>query len=208
MKNPRKPSGRAIKAPADLPEAPSASEPSGPSQKSQRPAGGRPTAFKPEFVESAKKLCVLGATDVEMADFFNVAVSTFYLWKHNHPQFSEALTSGKAAADERVERSLYHKAIGYTFEAEEIFQYQGGVVRAKVRKHVPPSDTAGIFWLKNRRPDKWRDIQQHEHGAPGDFARMSDDELDGELVKQAKALGLPVAAIRRMLSSPDGETSH
>lgn len=136
---------------------------------------GRPTGFKPEVVEQARKLCELGATDVEMADFFQVAVSTFYLWKNKHPEFSEALKAGKAAADERVERSLYHKAIGYSFDSEKVFQHQGQIVRAPVREHVPPDTTAMIFWLKNRRPEDWRDKSEvvHRHSVEN----MSDDDL-------------------------------
>jgi hypothetical protein len=117
----------------------------------------RPTSYRPEYAEQARKLCELGATDVEIADFFEVAVSTFYLWKNKQPEFSEALKAGKEASDERVERSLYHKAIGYTFESEKVFQHQGVIVRTPTREHVPPDTTAMIFWLKNRRPQAWRE---------------------------------------------------
>lgn len=171
---------------------------------------GRPSSFKPEFVEQAKKLCALGATDVEMADFFDVAVSTFYKWKNEFPQFSEALKAGKEFADERVERSLYHKAIGYTFDSEKVFQYQGEIVRAPVREHVPPDTTAAIFWLKNRRPDEWRDVHKHEHGKPGDFTAMDDDGLRGLLAKELKDLGLDAAALKALAHpKPNGQdTKH
>lgn len=127
-----------------------------------RTSRGRPTDFKPEYVQQAKKLCELGATDVEIADFFDVATSTVYLWKNKQQDFSEALKAGKAAADERVERSLYHRAVGYTFESEKVFQFQGMIVRTPTREHVPPDTTAMIFWLKNRRPEQWRDKTEHE----------------------------------------------
>lgn len=153
-------------------------------------AGGRPSAFKPEFVEQAKKLCELGATDVEMADFFNVAVSTFYLWKNKQPEFSEALKAGKSAADERVERSLYHKAVGYTFESEKVFQHQGQIIRAPIREHVPPDTTAMIFWLKNRRADDWREkteqVIRHEH-----VNQMSDDELSRIAANSSEGTSAP-----------------
>jgi hypothetical protein len=123
---------------------------------------GRPSSYKAAFAEQAKKLCLLGATDVDIADFLEVAVSTIYKWKHDYPEFSEALKSGKEAADERVERSLYHKAVGYTFESEKVFQFQGQIVRTPTREHVPPDTTAAIFWLKNRRADQWRDVQVKE----------------------------------------------
>lgn len=127
-------------------------------------AGGRPSAFKDEYVAQARKLCALGATDVEMADFFGVATSTFYRWKNEHQGFSEALKVAKEAADDRVERSLYHRATGYTFDAVKIFMPANAMapVYAKYREHVPPDTTAMIFWLKNRRPDLWRDKREQE----------------------------------------------
>lgn len=127
---------------------------------------GRPSSYSPEFVGQARKLCELGMTDEELARFFDVHVATIYRWQATFPEFCEALKVGKAAPDDRVERSLYHKAVGYTFESEKIFNYQGEIVRAKCVEHVPPDTTAAIFWLKNRRKDDWRD--RHEHtGADG-----------------------------------------
>lgn len=131
---------------------------------------GRPTDYKPEYAEQAAKLCALGATDVDLADFFGVSDRTIYRWQAKHEEFCQALKAGKDAADERVERSLYHKAVGYSFDAVKIFQHQGEIIRAEYREHVPPSDTAAIFWLKNRRKDEWRDKQEMEHSAVGDFA--------------------------------------
>ena len=147
---------------------------------------GQPTAYRPHFVEQAAKLCLLGATDMELADFFNVSLATIKNWKFHYPEFLAALKSGKSYSDERVERSLFHKAIGYSFDAEEVFQYQGEIVRAKVRKHVPPDTTAAIFWLKNRRKDRWRDIHKHEHGVAGEFDGLSDKQLLELMVKEAE----------------------
>ncbi|SCW56840.1 hypothetical protein SAMN02927924_01422 [Sphingobium faniae] len=131
---------------------------------------GRPSSFKPEFVEQARKLAQLGATDREAAEFFEVAESTLYLWKHVHPNFSEALKVGKEAADNRVEQSLYRKATGYSFDSEKVFQNAGEIIRAPVVEHIPPSDTAAIFWLKNRRPDAWRDKQDVVHDVTDSMA--------------------------------------
>lgn len=130
----------------------------------------RPSEFKPEYVEQARKLCQLGATDIELADFFEVSDRTIYRWQIKYPEFCQALKAGKESADERVERSLYHKATGYTFDAEKIFQHNGEVIRAPYREHVAPDTTAMIFWLKNRRPEAWRDKREQEltgkDGAP------------------------------------------
>jgi hypothetical protein len=122
-------------------------------------AGGRPSKYKAEFAQKAQELCEQGATDIEIADFLGVSDQTVRNWKHKHPAFFMALNTGKEAADVRVERSLYHKAIGYTFEAVKIFMPSGASapVYAPYREHVAPDTTAAIFWLKNRRPDLWRD---------------------------------------------------
>lgn len=147
---------------------------------SMPPAGkkkGRPPAFKPEYVPQAEKLCKLGATDLELADFFKVTDRTILTWKATYPEFCEAVKAGKDVADERVERSLYHKAVGYTFDSEKVFQFQGSIVRAQTREHVPPDTTAMIFWLKNRRAETWRDKSEHIHRHEGVRA-MSDAELE------------------------------
>lgn len=129
---------------------------------------GRPSKFQPEFVAQAEKLCKLGATDMEIADFFEVDVRTLYRWKAEHEGFCQALKSGKDQADERVERSLFARAIGYEHDDMDIRVVEGVVVQTPIRKHYPPDTTAGIFWLKNRRSAEWRDKVQQEHtGADG-----------------------------------------
>lgn len=124
---------------------------------------GRPTDYKPKFCREAAKLCELGATDVELADFFEVDVRTIYRWQAANKEFSQSLRTGKDAADNRVERSLYHKAVGYKHDAVKIFMPSGAEkpVYAPYVEHVPPDTTAGIFWLKNRRRNDWRDRIEH-----------------------------------------------
>jgi len=131
-------------------------------KRPKREGEGRPTSYRPEFATQAAKLCQFGATDIEMADFFEVSVSTLYLWKNLHEEFSEAVIAGKEKADERVQRALFNRAVGYTFESEKVFQFQGDIIRAPTREHVPPDPSAAMNWLKNRRPDEWRDKREHE----------------------------------------------
>lgn len=123
---------------------------------------GRPTKFKPEYVGQAEKLCLLGATDGEIADFFEVSVATINRWKTAHEDFCESLKAGKAAADDRVERSLYQRALGYTHDEDKIFNNNGEPLVVPTKKHYPPDTTAAIFWLKNRRGDEWRDKRELE----------------------------------------------
>ena len=139
--------------------------------------GGRPSSFKPEFLKIATSMCKLGATDADLADAFSVSVTTINAWKATHKEFSEVLKAGKDEADDRVERSLYQKAVGYEYDAVKIMQYEGSPVIVPYRERMAPDTTAAIFWLKNRRSDRWRDVHKHEHGGPGEFDQMSDDEL-------------------------------
>lgn len=153
----------------------------------------RPSKYDPKFPEQARKLCLLGATDLEIADFFGVSVASLYRWKNEHPAFCEALKEAKAEADKRVEESLYHRALGYSHDAVKIFMPAGATepVHAPYREHYPPDTTAAIFWLKNRQPDRWRD--KHEVEVTRAVDQMSDDEL-------ARIAGLPTTSGQRTVA--------
>ncbi len=129
--------------------------------------GGRPAKYSPEFARQAEKLCLMGATDRDLAEFFEVTNRTIIRWRVAHKEFCHSLKVGKTEADQTVERSLYHKATGYTFDSEKVFQFNGEIVRAKTVEHVTPDTTAMIFWLKNRKPEQWRDRIEHT-GKDGD----------------------------------------
>jgi hypothetical protein len=118
---------------------------------------GRPTDYREEYCEQAEKLCKLGATDKELADFFDVAESTINEWKLAHPEFSESLKKGKTLADANVAERLYQRAMGFEHDSEEIKVIDGSIERVEVRKVYPPDTVAAIFWLKNRQKKKWRD---------------------------------------------------
>lgn len=135
-------------------------------------AGGRPTDYEDGFVIEAQKLAMLGATDMEIADFFDVSVRTLQRWKITRPEFCRALNAGKEEADAKVERSLFQRATGYEQDAVKIFMPAGAdkPVFAPYREAVQPDTTACIFWLKNRKPAEWRDKVLNEltgvDGAP------------------------------------------
>lgn len=126
-------------------------------------AAGRPTKYKAEYVKTAKALAKLGATNPEMAEAFGVSLSTLKLWVVQHAEFSAAIKLGKDVADERVVDALYNRAMGYSHEDTDVRVVDGAVVLTPLMKHYPPDTGAAIFWLKNRRPDEWRDKQEIEH---------------------------------------------
>lgn len=144
-------------------------------------AAGRPSKFKPAFVAQAEKLCKLGATDMEIADFFEVEVRTLYRWKAENDEFCQALKAGKEQADDRVERSLYARANGYEHDEVDIRVVDHAIVQTSIRKYYPPDTTAAIFWLKNRKAAEWRELKAMEvTGADGgalvvQVIRFADD---------------------------------
>ena len=125
---------------------------------------GRPTKYEDAYSSQAEKLAEAGWTVPEMANFFEVGASTVHRWFLDHPEFREAATRGREQCDERVERSLYQRAVGYEFRSEKVaINAQGEVTRAATVEHVPPEPGAALNWLKNRRPAAWRDKQEIEH---------------------------------------------
>lgn len=138
---------------------------------------GRPTKYKTTYNGQAEKLCKLGATDAELAEFFEVCEDTIYEWKKVHPKFSESIKKGKTLADANVADRLYQRAMGYSHKAVKIFPSGGETEDAEGKKekgplivpfieHYPPDTTAAIFWLKNRQPKKWRDKQEIDVRTP------------------------------------------
>lgn len=120
-------------------------------------------SYDPQVAIEAEKLCKLGATDIDLADFFGITTETIRQWRIKFADFSAATRVGKDAADDRVEMSLYHRAVGYTFDAVKIMAVAGQIVQTPYREHVPPDTAAGRLWLLNRRKDQWRDKQEIEH---------------------------------------------
>jgi hypothetical protein len=142
---------------------------------------GRPTDYKGEYNDQAEKLCKLGATDKELAEFFEVEESTINNWKLAHPEFLESVKRGKIIADAEVAHSFHKRAVGYRYDEvtyEKIgtvdeglkVEEEGDIEETKteafkrkvVTKEVAPDAGAALNWLKNRQPEKWRDKTQTE----------------------------------------------
>ena len=140
---------------------------------------GRPSKFDEAMCVQAEKLCKLGATDKELADFFEVSEQTLNAWKKEHVKFLEALKRGKAVADAEVASKLFHRATGYEHPDVHFSSYEGVVTSTPMVKHYAPDTTAAIFWLKNRRPDLWRDRVEHtgKDGGPIETREVTDDEI-------------------------------
>ena len=127
---------------------------------------GRPTKYQETYPEQARKLCLLGATDPELADFFDVCTTTIDNWRAEYPEFLGAIKSGKIQADAHIADRLYSRAEGAEWEEQQAIKVKTGphteqIVTVTVRRAAPPDSTAIIFWLKNRRSAQWRDRQEY-----------------------------------------------
>lgn len=150
---------------------------------------GAPTLYKPEYDTQVFKLCLLGATDKEIADIFEVSEDTINEWKKVHPTFSESMKKGKTIADANVAESLYKRACGYEHDEDKIFQYEGEAIVVPTKKHYAPDTAAAFIWLKNRTgklQNSWKDRSEIIQKTETDLSDLSDEELDEEIKKLEK----------------------
>lgn len=95
-----------------------------------------------------------GLTDEQIAEIIGINPATLYVWKQKYPEISESLKKGKEVVDRQVENALLKRALGYQYDEITL---ENGVETKRVTKEVVPDTTAQIFWLKNRKPNQWRD---------------------------------------------------
>ena len=100
-----------------------------------------------------------GLTDAQLARKMGISCGTLYAWKNKFPEISEALKKGKEVVDIEVENALLKRALGYEYTETMVEHSPDGVKRRKTVKFIPPDVTAQIFWLKNRKPETWREKQ-------------------------------------------------
>ena len=135
-----------------------------------------------------------GLSDEQIAKKIGISRSTLQTWRDKFPVISSTLKKGKDVADRAVENALYKSAIGYDTEetTEELrFNRKTGQEEMKVikrvKKHVPPSVTAQIFWLKNRKPNEWRDKHDIEVEHTNDETVKEMEEYFAKLGSDKKA---------------------
>lgn len=168
---------------------------------------GRPSLYRDEFAQQAEALCKLGATDKELAAFFEVNEATVNRWKQDHPAFCESLKKGKLHADANVAERLYQRAMGYSHPEVHVSNYQGEITLTPLTKHYAPDTVAAIFWLKNRRPDQWRDKTEREVTVK--YEEMSDAELTRAIEETERAIAAaqsgPAGTAPRASEAPPAE---
>lgn len=149
---------------------------------------GRPSSFKPEYLEQGYQLALLGLTDAEIGRVWGVSETTINNWKIDHFGFLESLQRGKDAADASVASRLYQKAMGYKHPAVKIFNEDGTPLIVDYIEHYPPDTAACIFWLKNRQRAKWRDRQDLEQNLTAQVTQDTQVTLVGGLAEKLAKL--------------------
>lgn len=138
---------------------------------------GRPTDYKDEYCVQVEKLCKLGATDKEIADFFEVDESTINNWKIAHTEFFESIKRGKIIADAEVAESLFKKATGFTNQEVKIFQSDGKPLIVPFTAYYPPDTAAINIWLKNRRGRVDKGAQRWADKVETGFTDVNGDDV-------------------------------
>lgn len=121
-----------------------------------------------------------GLSDEQIAENMGISRSTLNEWKNKYSDISDTLKKGKEVVDRQVENALLKRALGYKYTEVTKERIEGGfVVTKEVTKEVIPDTTAQIFWLKNRKPNEWRDKKDIEHSGEvnNPFASLTTEEL-------------------------------
>lgn len=166
---------------------------------------GRPTDYKKEYDDQVYKLCLLGATTDEIANFFEVTKQTILNWEQIHKSFFDAVRKGKIIADAEVAKSFHKRAVGYEYK-ETYFEKIDNKLNLEltpdalittdtykkkiVVKELPADPGASLNWLKNRQPEKWRDKQDIEHSGNVGTYSLTKEERElriQELIKKRNA---------------------
>ena len=174
------------------------------------PRRGPPIKYNPKtFPKTAKFLAQRGATQAEIADCLGVSIRALKYWITQYLELQEAIEAGNEVFNPRIERALAERALGYSVDVEETFVIDKKLVTKTVRKHYSPDVTACIFWLKNRRPEKWRDVHRRE---VKDITPLkSSDELRQLLAAEFKdyidqgLLSLPAPEMKEINPKANGD---
>jgi hypothetical protein len=124
---------------------------------------GRPFALDTsdaKCLERIRKLCLLGATNAEIAEVLGIGLSTFQRYLENDAALRDAITEGRIITDADVANSLRLRAMGCTV-TERRTDAEGQ--ESVTSKELPPDTAAAFIWLKNRRPQDWRDRVESVH---------------------------------------------
>lgn len=127
-----------------------------------------------------------GLTYEQIAKNIGITDRTLYAWMKEYSPISQTLKKGREVVDIEVENALLKRALGYTYR-EVTYEEDNGELKKKkvVVKEVVPDTTAQIFWLKNRKPEDWRDKKNIEVSKPIDETIKEMEDYLCERVKKS-----------------------
>jgi hypothetical protein len=146
------------------------------------------SAYNPGFNRRATDYCLLGATNEELAAFFNVHLSSVEQWLVEIPSFARAVSRGREVANVRVVKALHAAATGYKHDEVKLNVVKGKLRKTVVTKHYPPSVNAAALILMNRDSKRWKDTKTVEHSGRIDLAALVTGSMgDGAKVIEGTA---------------------
>jgi len=170
--------------------------------------GGRPTRYNKSTPAIVRGLRERGATEREIAEILGISDRTLRQWRALHVEFCAALNVSNEVMVKRARESLYHRAVGYSFQSEKVFQSQGKIVRAKTTEHVPPDVTAALKILERLDPATWKERAELKHVGSGENGELefkdvsARDFIAGEIARIVARIPPP-----RDPGKDDGEAS-
>lgn len=147
---------------------------------------GRKTDYKPEYAEQTFKLCLLGKTDIEIAEFFKISEKTLYNWKNIYPEFLQAFSDGRDKADSEVANSLYKRATGILFKEKKVVVKPDGTETSITEKYIAPDTRACEIWLTVRtmqQMNRWMRLR-NEDPQPKPPEQNQNEAEDKELTDE------------------------
>lgn len=150
---------------------------------------GQPTKYDPAFIPVVQNLVARGFTNYEIAETLGVEERTLYNWRREHEDLAKALERSKELIDAQVEASLLMKANGFERKVQKATA-SGKVVT--VTEYFPPSDGAIQFYLRNRKPEQYREQRDVnvKHGVEQGFLTFLQ-QLDDKAKREREAGELP-----------------
>jgi hypothetical protein len=120
--------------------------------------GGRPSKYKPEYVEIARALRKHDASHTEIADYFGVSLNSLARWQVEYPEFRDSINIDVRGSDgmAAIRKTLFKRAVGYKQKVTKVVVADGCVTQIKVTEHIPPDVGAAVHMLKRYDPD-WQD---------------------------------------------------
>ncbi len=145
---------------------------------------GRPAVYSEDIDENVRRLCLLGLSDTEIAEYLQISRKTMWDWDNAHPTFVNARAEGRVKADAKVASALHDRALGINYKEQQpvklrIGQFEDKVELVEVDRYIPPDTHAAALWLSNRQRGRWS------------IKPLTDGEAGGEEVNIKITGGLP-----------------